>query len=394
MTLHNNLLPVDFDRDDFLRHYWQKKPMLIRGNRKHFADPIEPDELAGLACEEFIESRLILNSPDTKTWTLRNGPFSENDFSELPETHWTLLVQAVDQWHEGVKSLLKDFDFIPSWRIEDIMISFASDAGSVGPHFDYYDVFLIQGLGKKRWRLGGHADSASSLLPNTDLRLLENFTTTQDWIVEPGDILYLPPNVAHYGEAIGDSITYSVGFRTPSIAEIIDDFGSEVILDLREDQRYTDTEPRQPKHKGEISASSSEQLIDILKTQLLDKAKVTRWLGLYMTSPKYPELFDDEAAPIDITDLRADVNDGLQLTTNPASRFAFSQQDGRNDLFVDGHLIVCTDELATLLPALCNGSITDWREVFSMNEESANLVVQLYNQGSLIADEADAEADG
>lgn len=391
MTLLNSVLPDNFDRDDFLRHYWQKKPMLIRGGGRPFVDRIEPDELAGLACEQFIESRIVLNDPDVKKWTLRNGPFSEEDFSKLPESRWSLLVQAVDQWNLGVKSLLKDFDFIPSWRIEDIMISFASDGGSVGPHFDYYDVFLIQGLGKKRWRLGGHVDSNSPMLPDTELRLLETFTPEQDWVVEPGDILYLPPNIAHYGEAIGDSITYSVGFRTPSIAEIIDDYGNEVMQGLTEDQRYVDTDPQHLLRTGEISPLISDQLVEILTTHLLDKAKLTRWLGRFMTTPKYPILFEDDTAPIDTADLRAAFSAGIQLMLNPASRFAFSARNGHNELFVDGDLIHCSDVLDSLLPRLCNNEITDWQGVFSMSDEGADLVTQLYNRGTLLEDEPEEE---
>jgi 50S ribosomal protein L16 3-hydroxylase len=146
---HLGDMPVDI----FLRDYWQKKSLLIRGAFPHFTSPIDGDELAGLALEEEVESRLILEKGKTP-WELRHGPFDEKTFTQLPETHWTLLVQAVDQWVPEVNELLEYFRFIPNWRIDDIMISFAPDQGSVGPHFDYYDVFLLQGLGKRRWKLG------------------------------------------------------------------------------------------------------------------------------------------------------------------------------------------------------------------------------------------------
>lgn len=388
--MSHSLLPADFDAQTFLRHYWQKKPLLIRHSGHPFVDPLDPDELAGFACEDFVESRLVSNDPRTGKWTLRNGPFTEQDFSRLPETHWSLLVQAMDQWHEGVREMLQDFAFIPSWRIDDIMISFASDGGGVGPHFDYYDVFLIQGLGSKRWRLGGPVDSTSPLLPETDLRLLQTFNTTEEWIVEPGDILYLPPNIAHHGVAIGDSITYSIGFRTPSIAEIIDDLGNDVIQELREDQRYVDTAPLRPERQGEIAPQVSGQLIELLQTHLLDPARLARWFGRYMTSPKYPELVGPSAQAMSTEQLQRALTEGAVLLRNPASRFAFVDSgDGEAELHVDGTTIRCADTIAPLLPVLCDthGPDPDWDVLLRRDAESANLVTRLYNQGSLLLDD-------
>ena len=388
-AMNFSILPSDFDAENFLRHYWQKKPLLIRHSGRPFVDPVAPDELAGFACEEFIESRLVSNDPATGKWTLRNGPFTEHDFAELPETQWSLLVQAMDQWHEGVRRMLREFAFIPSWRIDDIMISFASDGGGVGPHFDHYDVFLIQGLGSKRWRLGGRVNSTSQLLPGTDLRLLQTFNAEDDWIVEPGDILYLPPNVAHHGVAIGDSITYSIGFRTPSVAEILDDFGSEVIQGLPEDHRYVDTAPQVPERTGEITPQISRQLIKLLQTHLLDPEKLARWFGRYMTSPKYPELVSPSADPLSPQQLRQALADGAVLVRNPASRFAFvaNDEDGA-ELHVDGTTIPCTSTIASLLPAMCNphGQDPDWGMLLR-NDDSAKLLTRLYNQGSLLLDD-------
>ncbi|MES3006469.1 MAG: cupin domain-containing protein [Pseudomonadota bacterium] len=389
------VLPDSFDQEDFLRNYWQKKPLLIRASGKPFADPLEPEELAGFACEDFIESRLIQSYPGNgaSQWKVSNGPFTELDFRRLPDTHWSLLIQAVDQWHEGVREMLDDFRFIPSWRIDDVMISYATDGGGVGPHFDYYDVFLIQGLGKKRWRLGGHVDSDSALLPDLPLRLLAEFNTEEDWIVEPGDILYLPPNLAHYGVAIGDSITYSIGFRTPSIAGIIDDLSSEVMQELREDQRYVDTDPRLPTRSGEIDTRVTRQLISLLQEQLLSPDKVTRWFGRYMTTPKYPDLVPVCEEQLDPDTLQQYRTGGLRLVKNPSSRFAFTEHaDGSADLFVDGHAIACPATLTALLPDLCEaqGDSTQlqavWDAFTAAGEDGAALLARLYNQGSLLGE--------
>jgi len=383
------LLPADFDRDDFLRNYWQKKPLLIRAAGPGFRDPIEPDELAGLACESFVESRLISSDAGQQQWQLRNGPFGDDDFSALPPSHWSLLVQAVDQYHDGVRAMLREFDFIPSWRIDDIMISFASDGGGVGPHFDYYDVFLIQGLGRKRWRVGGHADSNSALIPGTDLRLLQHFETQEEWIVEPGDILYLPPNIAHYGIALGDSLTYSIGFRAPSVAQIIDDLSSEIMQDLHEDQRYVDSNPVAPRRRGEIAPVIGRQLADLLRGELLDENRLQHWFARYMTRPKYAGGDAEESAFCQEHLTTREVQDALaqgeQLEANPASRFAFAEGPEGATLYVDGQQLPCPAAVAGWAPAICaQMTAQQWQDLFNANTAGANLVTELYNQGSLL----------
>src|SRR5690606_33230205 len=176
---HLGELPIE----DFLRAYWQKKPLLIRNAFPNFESPIDGDELAGLALEEEVESRLILEHCKVP-WELQHGPFDENIFSTLPESHWTLLVQAVDQWVPEVHELLNHFRFIPNWRLDDIMVSYAPDQGSVGPHFDYYDVFLLQGAGQRRWRTGQQCDVNSAHVEGTPLNVLKNFEQQNEWLLE------------------------------------------------------------------------------------------------------------------------------------------------------------------------------------------------------------------
>ncbi len=387
------LLPKSFDVEHFLAEYWQKKPLLIRGNGS-FVDPLEVDELAGMACEEFIESRLILSDPSQENWTLRNGPFPETELRTLATSHWSLLIQAADQWDEGARTILESFDFIPRWRIDDLMISLASDGGGVGPHFDYYDVFLIQGLGKKRWRLGGPVDSDTELRTDTDMKLLRHFETQEDWIVEPGDILYIPPNIAHYGQSIGTSITYSVGFRTPSVAELLDDVSNELIESLREDERYVDTDARRPERVGEISPIVTEQVLALLKQRLLDKPLVARCFGKYMTQPKYPDLVETPA-PLTAAELGALLEDDAALQRHPIARFAFTQdEDGTTQLFAGGHSIVSPASFDATLEALCDpfAPEPDWATLFHADENNANTILTLYNQGSLwITDTLDEE---
>lgn len=386
--LSQRLLPESFDVERFLQEYWQKKPLLIRGDGR-FVDPLSREDILALAREELVESRLVSNDAQRQRWQLRHGPFSAKALSTLPAQHWSLLVQAADQWHEGARELLREFDFIPRWRIDDLMISLAADGGGVGPHFDYYDVFIIQGLGKKRWRLGTRADSNSPLLPDTELRLLQHFDTQEDWLVEPGDILYIPPNIAHYGIAIGDSVSYSVGFRAPGAAELLDEFCAEVLPNLAEDMRYVDTAPCLPDSPGEIGSEVSTQLLTLMQTLLQDPRPLTRSFARLMTRPKYPELFDEEQHANTQT-LTRTLQAGATLQRHPSSRFAFHKLEGCCELYADGECFVCPEGFVPQLDKLCNPFAPElpWQALMGEDEASAQLIVALYNQGSLwIADD-------
>src|SRR5690606_11456768 len=203
-------LPLPAER--FLSEYWQKKPLLMRQVASGLAHP-DANTLAGLALEDEVESRLI-SGHDLGPWNLQNGPFQERDFDLMPKENWTLLVQSVDCFLTEVSLLLDYFDFLPAWRLEDIMISYAAKGGSVGPHFDQYDVFLVQASGSRRWQIGQRCDGSTLLLPHDDLKLLADFQVQEELVLEAGDVLYLPPDLAHWGIAESDDcITWSVGLR-------------------------------------------------------------------------------------------------------------------------------------------------------------------------------------
>lgn len=204
----------------FLAEYWQKKPLVMRQAASGLDHP-DADTLSGLALESEVESRLITGHGDGP-WNLQHGPFDENDFRVLPRENWTLLVQSVDCFLTEVSTLLDHFNFLPAWRLEDIMISYASRGGSVGPHFDRYDVFLIQASGQRRWKIGDHCDPHTPLQDNDQLKLISNMPVRDEYVLSPGDVLYLPPGVAHWGIAEdNDCITWSVGFRAPSPVDIL-----------------------------------------------------------------------------------------------------------------------------------------------------------------------------
>ncbi|MDN3649425.1 cupin domain-containing protein [Reinekea marina] len=326
MTLQN------FDIDDFLKNYWQQCPVLIRGALPEAETLLSGDDLAGLATEPKVESRIISLDRASEKWSLKNGPFDDDIWSNLGEEDWTLLVQAVDHWDDDMESLRNAFSFLPSWRIDDIMVSFATKGGGVGPHFDQYDVFLIQGEGRREWKIGQLCNDESELIENLPVKVLSTFEEQESWVLEPGDMLYLPPALAHWGTSVENSITYSVGFRAPSKAEVMIDFGHFLSDHLNDFQRYSDAgiENRQSA-SSEIKESDIQRIQSIIREISNDKSLISNWLGQYMTEPKY----DDTA--VNSGDWNFDRFmehwQSHALIKNSASRFAYYE----NRLLVDGN---------------------------------------------------------
>jgi 50S ribosomal protein L16 3-hydroxylase len=381
-----DILPARFDIDGFLRDHWQKKPLLIRNPWAAWSNPVEPDELAGLACEDGVESRLVTLSAER--WELEQGPLPENRFGQLGRKPWTLLVQAVDHHVPAVAALLEPFRFIPNWRVDDVMVSYAVDAGGVGPHFDQYDVFLVQGLGKRRWQLGGLCDETAELLPHDDLRLLANFEPTEEWVLEPGDILYVPPRIAHNGMAVGDDcMTYSIGFRAPSRRELIGSWTESLLAELDDDDRYADPDLQAQDNPGEISPQAIARLHAMVTERLLDREAFARWFAQYSTAPKNPEIDWRPEEPVGIEDLRLSLAGGVPLLRNPASRFSFVREPaGAVLLFVDGQCFPCADEAAALAERLCAHDRIVVDPAMSASGQALELVAGLFNQGSIAFD--------
>ncbi|SNR76676.1 50S ribosomal protein L16 3-hydroxylase [Methylobacillus rhizosphaerae] len=274
--------------EQFLAEYWQKKPLLIRQAIPGFSGLLSPDELAGLACEEEVQSRLI--SFKSKRWHMESGPFDEARFSQLPERDWTLLVQGVNHHMSEAAALLQQFSFIPHARLDDLMVSFAPDMGGVGPHFDSYDVFLLQGEGKRLWRISEQEDL--SLVEGAPLRILQNFSMEQEWVLEPGDMLYLPPHVAHWGIAVGSAMTYSIGFRAPAAQELAGEFLNYLQDKLKVEGMYADPELQYQEHPAEISNTMLEKVSTMLNQVRWQPQDVAAFLGRYLSEPKPHVIFD------------------------------------------------------------------------------------------------------
>lgn len=374
---------AQFDADAFLRDTWQKRPLLIRNPWESWINPLEPDELAGLACDEGVEARLVENT--RKTWKVASSPFAEKRFGKLGKRPWTLLVQAVDHHVPTVAALIEPFRFVPNWRIDDVMVSYASDGGGVGPHFDQYDVFLIQGMGRRRWRVGAKCDEASALLPHDDLRLLADFEATGEWVLEPGDILYVPPGVAHDGIAVGDDcMTYSIGFRAPARGELIAHWCDHLLGMSDEGDRYADPDLTAQDNPGEISVVALARLQAMVVDALSDREAFARWFGQYTSTPKYPDVDWSPEAPPSRAEVGARIAAGAALQRNPASRFAFVRgEDGAVMLFVDGECFDCAGQLADVAASLCARDVLTIDPDLAGSGPLVELVTMLVSRGAV-----------
>ncbi|EQM69576.1 cupin domain-containing protein [Pseudomonas tohonis] len=372
---------------EFLRDYWQKKPLLIRQAIPGYESPISPDELAGLSLEEEVESRLVIEHGE-RPWELRRGPFAEDTYQDLPEKEWTLLVQSVDQFVPEVAELLEHFRFLPSWRIDDIMVSFAAPGGGVGPHYDNYDVFLLQGHGQRRWKIGQMCDTDSPLLPHADLRILAEFHGTDEWVLEPGDMLYLPPRLAHFGIAEDDCMTYSVGFRAPSAAEVLTHFTDFLAQFIPDEERYNDADITPVSDPHQIQQDSLDRLKALLAEHMSDERLLLTWFGQFMTEPRYPELV--AGTEVDEDEFVGALEDGAVLIRNPSARMAWSEMDIGLMLFASGQSRLLPSSLRELLKLVCASDALhiDNLGQWLADEDGRKLLWELIKQGSLeFADE-------
>ena len=380
--------------NEFLSEYWQKKPLLIRRAIPGYQSPIMPDELAGLACHENVESRIVLEKDRLAPWSVLHGPFYESDFKTLPETHWTLLVQECNTHVPELALLLDRFNFIPNWRVDDIMVSYAVKDGSVGPHIDQYDVFLLQASGLRRWQINTSIDKNADFLQDTELRILQNFESEEEWVLEPGDMLYLPPGVAHYGVALDECMTISVGFRAPDyyslMAAFIDDRYAS-ISDSFAIPRYQDPDLAPQKSCGEISEQSLQKIVEIIQSSCNDSQSIKQWFGRYITEPKNaiePELPETEYT---IDSLRDECDFQREIYRLEEARFAYLKNDSNTTLlFINGEEFKLTNDLTILAPLICDQRripVSDIQELLNV-PGLLEILVSLFNKGYLYFNES------
>ena len=385
----------DLSLEEFLQDYWQKKPVLIRNAWPGFKPLLSAEELAGLSLEEEIESRIVQEHGDTP-WQVDNGPFVETDYQALPDSHWTLLVQAVDQWIPAAADLLEHFRFIPSWRIDDLMISYATDQGGVGPHYDQYDVFLLQAQGQREWRIGQLCDEFEPIVAGTKIRLLEDFKETDRWVLNPGDMLYLPPKLAHWGIAQGECMTYSIGFRAPSLAELTLATGNDLLASLGEDARYEDADLSPDAPTGLITPEAVAKLREQLLAAIGDERRLYRVLGCLMTEAKYPEQLPETSAEASWKELSELLHVCHDWRRAEFARFAYSTEPHCCHFYMLGMSRPLHLDLLPLVEYLANQNTYQAVELLALaeSEEAQELLTQLWKRHAIYAPELEEGING
>lgn len=365
-------------KNEFLATYWQKKPVVIRQGFKDFVDPIDPDEFAGIAMEETVQSRLV--SKKNGQWQAEFGPFES--YNHLGERDWSLVIQALDNFSEEAAELIEPFRFIPHWRLDDLMVSFATEGGGVGPHIDNYDVFICQGSGKRHWRVGDRGNHAE-VVPHEALLHVEPFEAIIDVELETGDILYIPPGFPHEGTALEPSMSFSVGFRANSAISLLSGFADHLIDNELGSQLLEDPNRQAISNSGEISNDDYANIKQQLQNLLDDDKLFKNFVGNFLTNAKH-EL---DLMPSDEPFGHEEVSEllGIHAIKRLGGLRAFYFEDTINDgiCYINGEQISFDKEIAPVIKLLCDqlvvtpDDLAPWRE----NSHFITLMAELLDQG-------------
>ncbi len=338
-------------KEDFLANYWQKKPLVIRGAFPDFEMPFTAEELAGLACDTDAPSRMIIEyglPPENKPWQVKVAPFEDEDFTTLPDSHCTFLVNDLDRYIPELGNIIEPFRFIPDWRIDDLMVSYAEDQGSVGPHTDDYDVFLIQGQGKRRWKVITREDYNKVLIPDLPIAILKEFDEDEDWLLETGDMLYLPPNTPHYGIAEGACFTFSVGFQAPRTVDLVQNWLETFSKDATFNKRFTDKNRTLQSNSGEITQNDLEILSSMMLNAIKDQQSgLNVFLGKQLTetrgeTPQADDYLDD-----------FELDDQVDYERESWLRLAYIEEKNTIHFFADGHHLALASDKKSAIQKLC-----------------------------------------
>lgn len=349
--------------EQFLAEYWQKKPLLVRNAMPEIVGLLEPNDVMELAIDENVTARLIKQKDrDPNQWSVKSSPLIKADFQKMPKL-WSVLVQAVDHYSLDLASLWKKFAFIPQWRRDDIMVSYAPQGGSVGKHFDFYDVFLVQGHGHRRWQLGQMCDAESELVAGQPLKLLPHMDVHFDEVLAPGDLLYVPPGLSHFGVAEDECLTFSFGFRMPNISDMMDRVSDKFSANENLRQPLTDIIRDQLSAAGEITGNELSYLKDHLMTQLQNSNVLEDAIMSLMSEAKYPENIP-EVEEIGTADLEQVLDLGYSLMLEPASRLLYSAEEGQTLFWANGEGLCLSDASTEVVKQLADGEIVVMDERF------------------------------
>ncbi|MDH5857736.1 cupin domain-containing protein [Lampropedia aestuarii] len=388
LTLLGGLTPAQF-----MRHHWQRKPLLIRQAIKDFSAPVDAQALFALASQEEVQSRLIISEPDGG-WELRNGPFKPKQIPTQSQKAWTMLVQGVDLYQQQAHALLQQFSFIPQARLDDLMISYASDQGGVGPHFDSYDVFLLQAKGTRRWRIGKQKDL--TLQQGVPLRILEHFEAEEEWLLEPGDMLYLPPMYAHDGIAEGnDCMTYSIGFRSPNRAELAstllerlaepddwgddDEDGNEQAPAAHASVLYKDAKQTATATSGAIPEAMQQFARAAVMHKLQQPHAIEQLLGEYLSEPKAAVYFSEADHPDAVDGEWALAHEPTAIALNRKTRMLYDEYF----LYINGESYRVAGKDSTLLRQLADRRALPYPQFKQLSKPAQEILHEWIDQGWL-----------
>lgn len=367
---------LDIDKAHFLADVWQKKPLFISQGFKDFVDPIAADELAGLACEEEISSRIIVTKDND--WDVIQGPFE--DYDDRGETHWQLLVQAVNHWYPDSQPLVDAFRFLPDWRFDDLMASFATPLGGVGPHIDNYDVFIIQGDGERRWRVGDKGPhqrrDGDPMSP-----LVEDFEPIIDVVLKKGDVLYIPPGFPHSGETLTMAMSYSVGFRAPSQQELLTALADSLIDDNGGQQRFISVD--EPTNPGLLSQSQQQGIMALLASLAQDPASYQTMLGKMLSQNRFELDICEGEEPLTEEELAEVLAQGANIQRIGGLKVLLLEADLNPRLFINGEAFDLPGVSQEVLGQLSRNVTlsAEQAQLLCQNQGVSELLVKLINQG-------------
>lgn len=367
----------------FLAEYWQQKPLLIPSAFENFSNPLDPNELAGLACEEDANSRYIEHTGNNE-WRLCAGPLAEDFFDDVTGNEWSLLVSDVEKLLPEFRDYLQPFRFLPDWRIDDLMISYAPEGGSVGAHVDQYDVFLLQADGVREWQIENTPRVKNSASVSNTIAILGDFIADESWELSAGDMLYLPPQFAHHGVAKSEPcMTWSIGFRAPSVDEMLPEIINYLLESDSAAERFKDPQRAVTTTPGQISNADITAIRTMLQNALKQPdAILNQWIGRCITEPK------EIQAPREESEVTQDMiskrlSDGDALRCNSQTRFAYTRSDSKTTLFANGMAYDC--EL-TLADAICNRNTVVESDI--TNAASMGLLKRLCRKQVLLFDDS------
>lgn len=374
------MLQLTFSLDTFLRQYWQKKPVVIRGAFANFIDPISPDELAGLTMEEEIDSRFVSNLDGQ--WHAEHGPFDEQKLTQLSESHWQLIVQAANHWHAGVAQLIEPFKAMPQWLLDDVMACYSATGGGVGPHIDQYDVFIVQGEGRRRWRVGARdVGQYNEQIRTAALRQIEGFEAEIDEVLEAGDLIYIPPGYPHEGDTLEPSMSYSIGFRSPNEQELLSNFADYVLAhDLGKAHLHNpDLQPRL--QHGVINQTDRDQLDAMLNAMLRSPQTVQHFLGCMLSQSRHQLDIVEPEEPYLEEQIQSNLYAGDTLYKVSGLRTLYHDNEP-NVAFINGEVFQVSEAQQPLLHHLCNQEQITLHELDTHQSlEAFQLLTQLVNKG-------------